>query len=103
MMVISTGTTAVTGLAFAPEHLAFVASLVTVVGVVTGIIAWIDKRIDTKIETHTVQDVERHEAIKAAIITSHNTTRKEITHLRELLAVRFALPIATPPPFKEEE
>jgi len=67
MLFLSTSTTAVFGYAFAPEHIGFVAALAAGVGVVVGVLAWFDKRIDDKIKQHSIQDDLRHKIVMSEI------------------------------------
>lgn len=77
-----------------------IATLVAVVSTSIGTAYAIDTRMDKKLQTHTEEDKERHEAIMAESVDGRHQLRREMKaefkHLRELLALSGAVPDHTP-------
>jgi len=67
------------------DKVAFVALLAGVVGVVVAIVAWVRKQVKDEIRAHNSKDRVRHKAVLG-----------EIRHMRELLHLKFGLPLPEP-------
>lgn len=80
------------GVALTTDNLAVIGAVGSCVAAVVGGIAWIDRRIESRIKLYHYQNEATHQQIRA-----------EVGHIKELLTVAGAIPALTPEPQRLEE
>ena len=86
----------VTGL---DDHATLIASMVTAVTVIAGGLAWLDRRMEAKIQAHERKEFEKDEALKEMNKERYEARRRfeeerhesilrEIAHVRDMLDVK---------------
>lgn len=81
------------------EHATLIASIVTAVTVIAGGLAWLDRRMEAKIQAHEKKEFEKDESLKEMNRERYEARRRfeeerhesilrEIAHVRDMLDIK---------------